>query len=57
MNKKDSVLCTACGGEFEVGLVELVRWVGPLRCQMCSEDCEEALQRAGRGEEIAGDQK
>jgi hypothetical protein len=57
MNKKDSVLCVACGGEFEVGLVELVRWVGPLRCQMCSEDCEEALQRAGRGEEIAEDQR
>jgi hypothetical protein len=59
--KRDSVLCTACGRAFDVGLLELVRWSGPLWCQLCimkaDQELYEAAQRAEKGEAIPADQK
>jgi len=59
--KRDSVLCVACGRDFDVGLLELVRWSGPLWCQSCirhaDEKLHEAAGRAARAERIADQQK
>lgn len=56
MMKRDSVLCVACGEPFDVGLLELVRWSGPLWCQPCIAyaDAEllQALRRVERQEWI-----
>lgn len=61
MSKRDSVLCVACGRAFDVGLLELVRWSGPLWCQPCILKADEALnqaaQRAAKVGEVVGDQK
>lgn len=52
MMKRDSVFCIACGREFDVGLLELVRWSGPVLCEQCAADAvrvrEEAVQEAER---------
>ena len=59
--KRDSVLCVSCGRGFDVGLLELVRWSGPLWCQSCIAMADEALAeaagRAERVERIADQQK
>lgn len=61
MMKRDSVLCVACGRGFDVGLLELVRWSGPLWCQSCigfaDEKLHEAAQRAEKVGRIADQQK
>jgi hypothetical protein len=61
MQKRDSVLCTACGRAFDVGLLELVRWSGPLWCQSCiakaDQELCEAAQRVARVEAVPADQK
>lgn len=61
MMKRDSVFCAACGRSFEVGLLELVRWLGPLWCQPCiaKADAElaEAAQRAERDLPVPEDPK
>ena len=55
MNRRDSVLCVACGRSFDVGLLELVRWSGPLWCQPCivkaDQELHEAAQRASKNDE------
>lgn len=51
--KRDSVLCVACGRSFDVGLLELVRWSGPLWCQPCIADADEALAQAAQRAEAA----
>lgn len=59
--KRDSVFCVACGRSFDVGLLELVRWSGPLWCQPCiaKADAElaDAAQRAARDSPIPEGQK
>ena len=59
--KRDSVFCVACGRSFDVGLLELVRWSGPLRCQPCiakaDTELADAAQRAVRSEAIPEDPK
>jgi len=61
MMKRDSVLCAACGRAFDVGLLELVRWSGPLWCQPCILKADEALnqaaQRAAGVQPVSEDQK
>jgi hypothetical protein len=61
VRRNDSVLCVACGRAFDVGLLELVRWSGPLWCQPCIAKADEALhaaaQRAGRSQVVPEDQK
>jgi hypothetical protein len=44
----------ACDQPFDVGLIELVRWLGPLRGEACA---KERNQPRGEGEEIAHEQK
>jgi hypothetical protein len=51
--KRDSVLCSACGEAFEVSLIELVRWSGPLWCEKCAEVREQHRGGDGGGEGIA----
>jgi len=57
--KRDSVLCVACGKPFDVGLLQLVRWSGPLWCGPCvaKADAElvQAAQRAARVGEVLGE--
>jgi hypothetical protein len=48
MRKDDSVLCVACGGEFSVRLLQLVRWEGPLWCQACIGKADQELAEAAR---------
>jgi hypothetical protein len=48
MKKRDSVLCVACSRPFDVGLLELVRWAGPLWCQPCIAYADQALQEAAQ---------
>ena len=55
--KRDSVLCAACGEEFDVGLIELVRWSGPLWCEACARERNQPRGGDGEGEEIAQEQK
>ena len=58
--KRDSVFCVACSKPFDVGLLELVRWQGPMWCQPCIEfadqELAEASGRARKVEEVLGDQ-
>ena len=57
--KRDSVLCVACSKPFDVGLLELVRWSGPLWCQSCIAKADTALaqaaQRAAKVGEVLGE--
>jgi hypothetical protein len=57
--KRDSVLCVACSKPFDVGLLELVRWSGPLWCQACIAKADtalaEAAQRAAKVGEVLGE--
>lgn len=57
--KRDSVLCVACGKPFDVGLLELVRWSGPLWCEPCIAHADSALaqaaERAARVGEVLGE--
>jgi hypothetical protein len=46
--KRDSVFCAACSKPFDVGLLELVRWQGPMWCQPCIEFADEKLAEAAR---------
>lgn len=46
MRKSDSVLCAACGSEFEVGLIELVRMRRPAWCSQCIADADRKLRQA-----------
>jgi hypothetical protein len=59
MVRRDSVLCVCCRSEFDVGLLELVRWSGPLWCQKCiahaDQELVEAAQRAARVGEVLGE--
>jgi hypothetical protein len=48
MMKRDSVLCVACGRGFDVGLLELVRWSGPLWCQSCIATADQKLCEAAQ---------
>ena len=48
MRKDDSVLCVACGREFSVRLLQLVRWEGPLWCQTCIAYADNELAEAAR---------
>jgi hypothetical protein len=58
MVRRDSVLCVCCRSEFDVGLLELVRWSGPLWCQKCiahaDQELAEAAGRARKAEEVVG---
>jgi hypothetical protein len=57
--KRDSVLCVACSKPFDVGLLELVRWSGPLWCQSCiakaDTELNQAAQRAANVGEVLGE--
>lgn len=57
--KRDSVLCVCCKNPFDVGLLELVRWQGPLWCQPCIARADtalaEAAQRATKVGEVLGE--
>lgn len=44
--KRDSVFCVACSKPFDVGLLELVRWQGPMWCQPCIALADERLAEA-----------
>jgi hypothetical protein len=55
MMKRDSVLCVCCGRDFDVGLLELVRWSGPLWCQPCILKADDELVEASRRAEKAQD--
>ncbi len=58
MKREDEVLCVACDHPFPVGLLELVRWSGPLWCQKCiahaDQELVEAAGRARKADEIVG---
>jgi hypothetical protein len=59
MKRNDSVLCVACSKPFDVGLLELVRWSGPLWCQSCitkaDTEVKQAAQRVAKVGEVLGE--
>lgn len=50
--RRETVLCAGCGSEFTMGLVELSRHRGVLRCPGCEGDAQEAPERARRAEAL-----